>query len=163
MFERFARETREAVRRAAEIAEMERASVVQAEHLLVALVDPARDTIGRSLVDAGITPETIRAARDREFRSALAGVGVDTDRSAPPPPSRLRRGRTTRFAPSAKLALERTLVAATEEGERRISNRHLLAAIVSADVGTTPGVLAELGTTPAALLRLAGITSSTRG
>lgn len=160
MFERFARETRDAVRRAAKIAEAERASVVQAEHLLVALVDPARDPVGRSLVDAGITAERIRQARDREFRSALAAVGVDTDRPVPPPPSRLRRGRTTRFAPSAKLVLVRALVAATEEGERRISNRHLLAAIVSADVGRTPEVLAELGTTAADLRRLAGITFS---
>lgn len=161
MFERFARETREAVRRAAEIAEVERAALVQAEHLLTALVDPVRDPVGKSLVDAGVTAEAIRLARDREFRSALTAVGVDTRRPGPPPSSRLRRGRTTRFAPSAKLALERTLVVATEEGARRISNRHLLAAILSAEAGRTPQVLVELGTTPAELLDRSGINPST--
>jgi ATP-dependent Clp protease ATP-binding subunit ClpA len=155
MFERFTRETRVAVRRAAEIAEAEGAAVVQSEHLLLALVDPARDSVGRSLIEAGITAERIRSARDREFQSALASVGVDTDRSAPPPPSRLRRGRATRFAPSAKLALERTLVVATEEDARRISTRHLLVAIAGAEVGTTPALLAELGTDAEQLRRIA--------
>ena len=157
MFERFARETRGAVRRAAEIADAEGAAVVQAEHLLTALVDPARDPVGRSLVEAGITPEALRSARDREFRSALAGVGIDTARSVPPASTRLRRGRSTRFAPSAKLALKRTVEGAAETGERRITNRDLLRAIVSAEVGKTPQVLAELGTTPAELLRRVGI------
>lgn len=131
--------------------------MVEADHLLIALVSPARDGVGPALVKAGITAKRISAARDREFRSALAAVGVDTDRPAPPAPSRLRRGRTARFAPSAKLALERTLLAATEEGERRISNRHLLAAIAGADVGRTPALLAlaELGTTGPELRHLA--------
>ncbi|QBI21043.1 hypothetical protein ER308_16665 [Egibacter rhizosphaerae] len=160
MFERFARETREAVRRAAEIAEGEHASVVQAEHLLTAIVDPAREPVGQSLVDAGITSEAIRSARDREFQSALSAVGVDTHRPLPSPTSRLRRGRTTRFAPSAKLALERTLGLASAEGARRISNRHLLTAIVSADTGRTPQLLEELGTTADEVLARAGFTSS---
>lgn len=155
MFERFTRETRVTVRRAAEIAETEEAALVQSEHLLLALVDPARDSVGRSLVAAGISAERIRAARDREFQSALASVGVDTARPAPPPPSRLRRGRTTRFAPSAKLALQRTLVVATDEGERRISTRHLLLAIAGAEVGSTPALLAALGTDAGELRRIA--------
>lgn len=145
MFERFTRETRETVRRAAEVADAEHAAMVQAEHLLIALVSPARDGVGRALVNAGITAEKIGAARNREFQSALAAVGVDTDRPAPPPPSRLRRGRTARFAPSAKLALERTLASAMEQGDRHISNSHLLMAIAGADVGRTPALLAELG------------------
>jgi ATP-dependent Clp protease ATP-binding subunit ClpA len=157
MFERFARETKEVVRRAAEIAEAEGAAVVQAEHLLLALVDPVRDPVGTALVDAGVTPEAIRSARDREFRSALATVGIDTRRPVPPPTVRLRRGRTTRFAPSAKLAVERTLTVALEEGARGIDNRHLLGAIVRADVGRTPRLLAELGTTPRDLLRRLGM------
>jgi hypothetical protein len=61
-------------------------------------------------------------ARGREFQSALSAVGVDTHRPVPPPSSRLRRGRSTPFAPSAKLALQRTLQVATEQGVRQISN-----------------------------------------
>ena len=156
MFERFAREARETVRRAAEIAESEQATLVQSEHLLLALVDPPHDKVGRSLAGAGITADRIRGARDREFRSALAAVGVDTERQAPPPSSRLRRGRTTRFAPSAKLALERTLEVCADRGDRRISNRHLLVAIVGAEVGRTPAILKELGTSAEEVGRLAG-------
>ena len=126
--------------------------MVQAEHLLTALVDPVRDPVGKSLIDSGISADAIRAARDSEFQSALAAVGIDTSRPVPPPSARLRRGRTTRFAPSAKLALERTLAVAIDDGARRIVNRHLLAAIVSADAGRTPHLLVELGTTPAAIL-----------
>lgn len=155
MLERFTRETREVVRRAAEIAESEEAALVQSEHLLLAIVDPARDSVGRSLVKAGVSAERIRSALDREFQSALASVGVDTERTAPPPPSRLRRGRTTRFAPSAKLALERTLVAATDAGARRISPRHLLVAIAGAEVGRMPALLAELGVNGEELRRIA--------
>ncbi|WP_116998775.1 Clp protease N-terminal domain-containing protein [Desertimonas flava] len=155
MFERFAREARVAVRRAAEIAEAEGAAMVQSEHLLLALVDPARDPVGRSLEEAGVTADRIRAARDREFQAALASVGIETERLAPPPPSRLRRGRATRFAPSAKLALERTLVVAIEENARRVTNRHLLIAIACAEVGTTPDLLAELGTDAEELRRIA--------
>lgn len=153
MFERFARETRETVRRAAEIAEDEGAAVVQAEHLLLAIVDPVRDPVGEVLVTAGISVESVRAARDREFRAALAGVGIDTARPLPAASNRLRRGRSTRFAPSAKLALQRTVDGAAATGDRRITNRHLLRAIVSTEVGTTPQVLTELGTTPEELLR----------
>lgn len=156
MFEHFTRETRDTVRRATALADAEDAAVVHAEHLLLALVSPARDDVGRALVKAGITSETIDAARDREFRSALAAVGVVTERKVPPPSSRLRRGRTTRFSPSAKLALERTLLEATGEGARRISNRHLVAAIAVADVGRTPALLAELGITGPELRHIAG-------
>ena len=156
MFEQFARETRETVRRAVEVAEGEDAAVVEAEHLLIALVDPPRDPVGRALAQAGFTADSIRSARDAEFRSALAAVGVHTTRPMPPASARLRRGRSTRFAPSAKLVLERTVKHATDSRTRRITNRDLLRAVVSAEVGRIPQLLAELGTTPTDLLQRAG-------
>jgi ATP-dependent Clp protease ATP-binding subunit ClpA len=146
MLERFAGATREKVRRAAELAEQEQASMVEVEHLLTALVDPVTDSVGRVLEAAGISGGSIRAARDREFRSALALVGVETGRPAPGAAPRQRRGRTTRFAPSAKLALERTLESAAATGQRRITNGTLVRAIISADVGIMPRLLDELGT-----------------
>lgn len=146
MFERFAGDTREKVRRAAEIAEVEGAATVEAEHLLLALVDPSDDHVGGVLVRAGVTVDEIRAARDREFRSALDNAGVETSRPAPSGSARLRRGRTTRFGQSAKLALERTMEQAVAAGDRRITNEHLLRALVSAEVGKTPRLLDELGT-----------------
>lgn len=109
---------------------------------------PVTDRVGEVLTAAGITTSEIRAARNRAFQAALALVGVHTERAAPSGSRRLRRGRSTPFAPSAKLALERTLDLALASGDRRITNEHLLNAIASAEVGSTPWLLAELGTTP---------------
>ena len=61
----------------------------------------------------------------REFRSALAVVGVETTREAPSGALRLRRGKTTPFGQSSKLALERSLEQATSRGDRRINTTHL--------------------------------------
>jgi len=145
MFERFASGTRDKVRRAAELAEAENASMVEVEHLFTALVDPVTDSVGELLESAGITALAIRSARDREFCSALALAGVDTRRPAPGAAPRQRRGRTTSFGPSAKLALERTLVIAADSGDRRITTASLALAIVRADVGIMPRLLKEFG------------------
>lgn len=145
MFERFDPDTREKVRRASELAEAEQASMVEVEHLLTALVDPASDSIGQILESVGVSSESIRAARDREFQSALALAGITSNRPSPAGTPRLRRGRTTRFAPSAKLALERTLDLAVRSRRRRITTGCLALAIVGADVGIMPRLLQELG------------------
>ena len=152
MPERFARDTREKVRRAAELAEAENASMVEVEHLLSALVDPITDSLGQHLNTAGLSAPAIRAARDREFHSALALVGVDTHGPSPSAAPRQRGGRTTSFGPSAKLSLERTLSIAAESGQRRITTTLLATATatatatVRADVGIMPRLLDELGT-----------------
>ncbi len=151
MFERFAKETRQTVLRAAELAEAEGSAMVEVEHLLHALVDPVSGSVGRALVSAGLSSEALREARDREFRSALALAGVATERPAPAGARRMRRGRTTPFAASAKLALERTLQLTLESAERRISNLTLLHAILSARVGIMPRLLDELGTNVASI------------
>ena len=154
MFERFASDTHEKVRRAAELAEAENASIVEVEHLLAALVDPVTDSVGQLLETAGASGPAIRAARDREFQTALALVGVQTQRPSPSAAPRQRRGRSTSFGPSAKLALERTLAIATDSDERRITTRHLALAIVGADVGIMPRLLMELGINRAEIERL---------
>lgn len=156
MFERFTGETRAIVRRAASLAEAEGAAMVEVEHLLTALVDPATDPVGRALLAAGVTPSAVRAARDREFRSALALAGVVTARSSPAAADRLRRGRSTRFAPSARLALERTLAVAAASGERRVTTRHLVVAMTDTPVGIMPRLLRELDVTAEDLRDLAG-------
>lgn len=150
MFERFDAIARAKVVRAAELADDEEATTVEAEHLLIALVDPADDAVGEMLIESGITGAAIREARDREFQSALARVGVPTSRSAPAGAARLRRGRSTRFGQSAKLAMERTADQIDHSARthgRRVTSEHLARAIISAEVGTTPRLLAELGTT----------------
>jgi ATP-dependent Clp protease ATP-binding subunit ClpA len=152
MPERFVKNTRNTVRRAAEIAEDEGAAMVEVEHLLTAIVDPATDATGHALLSAGLTSEAIRQARDDEFRSALVIAGVQTSQPSPAAARRVRRGRSTTFAPSAKLALERSLECAAKSGDRRITSRHLFEAIIGASVGIIPRLLAELGTN-AELLR----------
>lgn len=145
MFERFDTETREKVRRAAELAEAEQAAMVEAEHILAALVDPVNDSIGHILEAAGISSEGIRAARDREFHSALAIAGVTTTRPSPASAPRLRRGRTTRFGPSAKLTVARSLAHADGPGRhRRITTTCLALALIEADVGIMPRLLDEM-------------------
>jgi ATP-dependent Clp protease ATP-binding subunit ClpA len=139
------------VRCAAALAEAEGAALVEVEHLLRALVDPPVEPVGRALVDAGITSVALRDALDREFRSALALVGVTTSRPSPASAPRLRRGRATPFAPSATLALQRTLEVALASGERRITNRHLVVAMTGTTVGVMPRLLRELGTTAEAI------------
>jgi ATP-dependent Clp protease ATP-binding subunit ClpA len=153
MFERFAQDARKKVKRAAHLAELEGAAMVEVEHLLSALIDPADDEIGRRLIAAGVTPDRLRVARDNEFQSALAIAGVFTDRPAPAGARRLRRGRSSDFSPSAKLALTRTLEVTLDRGERRITTASLLAAILNAKVGSIPRLLTELDTTAAELRR----------
>jgi D-alanyl-D-alanine carboxypeptidase len=147
MFERFDTIASAKVLRAAELADDEGATTVEAEHLLIALVDPVDDPVGEMLIASGITGAAISEARDREYQSALASVGVPTSRSAPAGAARLRRGRSTRFGQSAKLAIERTIDQLARTHGRRVTSEHLLRAIISADVGVTPRLLAELGTT----------------
>jgi len=81
MPERFARDTREKVRRAAELAEAENASMVEVEHLLSALVDPITDSLGQHLNTAGLSAPAIRAARDRESTPrSRSSASTPTDR-----------------------------------------------------------------------------------
>ncbi len=148
MFERFSKDTRNAVRRSAELAESEGTAMVEVEHLLTALVDPATEDVGRALVSVGVTSNAISEARERELQSALALAGVRTTRSVSSAWRRVRRGPSTRFAPSAKLALERSLDIATNAGDRRITNKVLALAIIDARVGIVPRLLSELGTNP---------------
>lgn len=161
MFQRFAPPVRAKVQRAVELAQAERASLVEVEHLFTALVDPVADPVGQVLDAMGVSPHSIRDARNREFQSALALVGVQTRRPAPPAGPRQRRGRSTRFAPSAKLALERALAIAVASRERRIDTDSLGLAIVAAEVGIMPRLLAELNTDRHELETLIGHRSPT--
>ncbi len=147
MFERLDVEVKGKVERATELAAAEGSATVEAEHLLLALVDPADDAVGRALVGVGMSAGSIREARDRLFQSTLASVGVETKRPAPVAAARLRRGRRTSFGQSAKLAIERTLASATRSNDGHIGTAHLLWGVVAAEVGMTPALLAELGTT----------------
>ncbi len=121
-------------------------SLVEAEHLLLAMSTRAESEASRALASVGLTHETITEALDGEFAASLssAGISVDTGslgRPSPEPPRRLR------LSASFKSALERALTASA--GSRQISSGHLLLGVLGADAGTVPRAL-----------RLAGINQS---
>lgn len=87
MLERFTRETREVVRRAAEIAESEQAALVQSEHLLLAIVDPARDSVGEARTRAHLGSSDRRRCATHLPRHLLVAIAGAAGRAR-----RQRRG-----------------------------------------------------------------------
>src|SRR5689334_17205739 len=123
MFERFTRVARAAVEAAAAEARDQRATTVEAEHLLLAL---SRDVIGGPLADvlasAGLDHAGVLAAMEAEVARSLSVVGVvarpsDVPVATGPAPE-------PRFGASAKLALQRALDAAAARGARRLEPVH---------------------------------------
>ena len=135
MFERFAREAREATAAAQEEAAALGARRIEAEHLLLALA--ARGV-------AGLDHDEILEALDAEERASLAAVGIRVD-DYDLPPAAGRPARGLRFGASAKTALERSLKAATAAGDRRITGGHLVLGLLDARHGRVPRALALAG------------------
>ncbi len=145
MFERFAKDVRAAVMRAAdEEARRLGSRTVEAEHLLLALAADTHAPAGRLLAEAGLDHEGVLAALERETERSLAAVGVAlSDFALPGVPA--APPRSPRFAASGKRALERTLRVAVARGDRRISAPHLLLGVLRAELGTVPRALAAAG------------------
>ena len=145
MLERFAKDVRAAVLRAAnEEAQRLGSASVEAEHLLLALAADESSPIGRLLADCGLEHGGVRAALERETESSLAAVGVALgDFALPEAPTSPRR--SPRLAASSKRALERAARMAIARGHRRITAAHLLLGVLRADVGTVPRALAVAG------------------
>jgi hypothetical protein len=99
------------------------------------------------------TPRSTTAL-ERELATALqavgvvapAGIGPSATVGRPNPP----------WGQSAKLALERTLRAGVEEGDRQLEGRHLLLALARAEAGVVPRLLDELDITPAKIRSASG-------
>jgi ATP-dependent Clp protease ATP-binding subunit ClpA len=140
MFERFGKDVRRAVVRAAEHEAQELGSpTVEAEHLLLALA-AGGGPAARVLSASGLDHDGLREALEQETERSLAAVGVDASMywlgevSARPP-------RSTRFGASAKRALERAGKVAVARRDGHISAAHLLVGILRADLGTVPRAL----------------------
>lgn len=141
MFERFVKDVRRVVLRAAEEEAQELASAtVEAEHLLLALTADEDSSVGRLLAGSGLDRDGLHAALERETERSLAAVGVSLTDFGPLGPTAPRR--QPRFASSSKAALERTLHVAVAHKDRRITSAHLLVGILRADIGTVPRALA---------------------
>ena len=134
MVERFSGQLRDTVKHAEVIARSEGSATIEAEHLLRAIVeDPSARTRDAVRV-LGLTTDSVGDALRRELDDALRAVGVVPP--APPATAGVPGGPTPRWGQSAKLALERTVRAAAERGERRLDDRHLLLGITRAEEPT---------------------------
>ncbi len=130
MFERFTKDARRVVLRAADVeAAALGASAIEAEHLLLAL----SETIG-------VEHDTLVDALEAETAASLDAVGVSL---RPPPPGRHRR--RFRMATSAKVAMHRAVQAAVATKDLEITPKHLALGVLKAEVGTVPRALALAG------------------
>ena len=130
------RQIKELITRAAAEARQLGAPALEAEHLLLALVD-APDPAAGVLSSLGFSRERIIQGLDRELATALARARVRLAQ-LPPPPAR-PPGRHLPWGQSARRAAERSI----EESPADPSLRMLLA-IVHAEGGVIPRLLAEL-------------------
>jgi ATP-dependent Clp protease ATP-binding subunit ClpA len=151
MFERFGRDVRRVVVRAAEEEARARGSAtVEAEHLLLALAASEADPAGRLLADEGLDHDSLADALDREEERSLAAIGVAL--ADYPSATTTAPRRSPRFATSSKQALHRTLDVAAARRDRRISSAHLLIGLLRADIGTVPRAIDMTGVDRVALL-----------
>lgn len=138
----FREEVAALVPRAAAAAAARGAPAVEAEHLLLAMAAGRFGRATQALQDLGLSPATTGAALDREQTAALALVGVDV--MGLPGPRPVPDPRRLRWGQSARLAAERS----TRE-EHPDPRLRMLLAIVHAQAGVVPRLLAELDLTVA--------------
>ena len=141
MFERFVREARQVALEATSVAAGLGSSSVEAEHLLVSLAATDHPA-GSALRDAGLDPQELRDAIQRDFERVLGRVGIDV--SAVDLSSNCRRTKP-RWGASAKQGLERALAEAKRRGDRHIGCEHILLGLLRAEHGTVPRLLAAEG------------------
>ncbi|MFE5397115.1 Clp protease N-terminal domain-containing protein [Streptomyces sp. NPDC056568] len=163
MFERFTKDARAVVQGAAEHAEETRAQTVEAEHLLLALLDRegSRASFALAALGAGERREAVRedlaearrrAGLTRAETEALAGLGIDVSEivarveethgvGAMSGPRRSRRWWSGHrpFGKGAKEVLEQSLRVALARHDRHIGDEHILLALT-----VLPGVAAEV-------------------
>ncbi len=141
MFERFVGEARQVALQSHSIAAGLGASSVEAEHLLVSLAG-TQHRAGATLREAGLEPQELHAAIQRDFERVLAEVGIDArgvDVS-----SNCRRTKLG-WGASAKRSLERAVEEAKRRGDRKIGCEHILLGLLRAEHGTVPRLLAAEG------------------
>ncbi|MFJ7074808.1 Clp protease N-terminal domain-containing protein [Streptomyces sp. NPDC098781] len=177
MFERFTKDARALVTGAVEQAERGGASVVDAEHMLLALLDRegSRASFALASLGGGGWLESVREALGEARRrgglsqaeaDALAGLGIDVGEIV----ARVEeahgvgalsgdgRGKGARsghrpFSRDAKDVLVRALRVASARRDRHIGDEHILLALVSRP-GVPAEVLADRGVTYEAVTRV---------
>jgi ATP-dependent Clp protease ATP-binding subunit ClpA len=151
MMQRLTPDARSLVASAEQEARAQRASHVEAEHLLLAMAATPATDAGRVLATAGLTHESVEAALEAELEASLAVVGVSVDAAALGTPSPHPQ-RTPRLGASFKASMERSVSSAA--GSSRIRPAHLLLGVLGAQQGTVPRSLARAGVDTDELVRL---------
>ncbi|MGC9379651.1 Clp protease N-terminal domain-containing protein [Streptomyces sp. MH13] len=179
MFERFTKDARAVVQGAVEQAEGARAQTVDAEHLLLALLDRggSRASFALSALGVGEREEEVRqalaearrrAGLTRAETEALAGLGIDVSEivarveeahgvgamSGDRKDRRWWSGHRS-FSKDAKEVLEQALRAAVARRDRHIGDEHILLAL-TVRPGVPAEVLADHGVTHESLTRVLG-------
>lgn len=164
MFERFTKEARSVVERSVGHSERSGAEAVEAEHLLMALLDGeggrgafALASLGadrhRESVERALAEARRRGGLSRADTEALSGLGIDVSEvvgrveeahgagalEAGTRGGAGRWGKRRPFAQGAKDVLTRSLRLALARRDRHIGDEHLLLALT-----VLPGVLAEV-------------------
>ncbi|WP_030681324.1 Clp protease N-terminal domain-containing protein [Streptomyces cellulosae] len=177
MFERFTKDARDVVRGAVEHAERSGAQSVEAEHMLLALLDREASRGSFALAALGLAErrETVRAAvvearrragLSRAEADALAGLGIDVSEivarieevhgvgamSGDRKDKAWWSGRRP-FGRTAKEVLEKALRIAVSRRDRHIGDEHILLAL-TARPGVPAEVLADHAVTYEALVRV---------
>ena len=146
MFERFSGHLRTTVAGARSIARLQGSPTIEAQHLLLAILDDPSARTARAIRRLGLSKEAVGDAIDRELAGALGAVGVSLESFAST--RRVPGSSNPRWGQSAKLALERTLRAASDRGDKRLDDRHLLLGLARAEAGVVPRLFELLGLTP---------------
>ncbi|MBQ1092123.1 Clp protease N-terminal domain-containing protein [Streptomyces sp. B93] len=182
MFERFTKDARAVVKGAVEHCVRTGARTVEAEHLLLALLDREASRGAFALASLGLTErrESVagalaearrRAGLSQADTDALAGLGIDVpaivsrveeahgvgamsgDRSAGPAEGKGWWGGHRPFSRGAKKVLENSLRMALAHSDRHIGDEHLLLALTTLP-GVASEVLADHGVTHASVTRV---------
>lgn len=127
--------------RAGEEARAIGAPALEAEHILLALAGGTDEKAARVLSSLGVSRTRIIEGLDREFAAALAGVDIQL--TAPGGgPRRPNNDSRMPWGPSAARAAGRSIGESPDDPGLR-----MLLAIVHAEAGLIPHLLAELGIT----------------
>jgi len=152
VFERFAKESRQAVVRAQDAARRHGVELVEPEHLLLALAEGGEDPAARALAEAGLDAGSLERAIEQDLVATLKLVGVPASVVASTPVH--PRADNPGFGVLVKQVLERSLRQAVSRGERRLGAEHLLLGLLDPPPASVARLLARLDVEPGRLAAL---------
>ncbi|HEY5430118.1 MAG TPA: Clp protease N-terminal domain-containing protein [Solirubrobacteraceae bacterium] len=135
-FSRFTEGARTVVSRSLEDATKRGASIVEPEHLLLALASPEAGPSARVLTAAGATHDTLRVALEHTQPS---GQQAETPKAR------------ASFSTESKKALELSLQEALHRGDNYIGSQHLLLGVLRGDRGRVQALLDTVDVPPDAI------------